>query len=57
MIIKDGLFRGGDDAVVAAEMHKCKQAEQAVVVGIEVAVLVGLVLAVPEALREFAGDS
>ena len=41
------LFRRGDDAVVAAEVHEGEEAEQTVVVGVEVAVVEGLVLHVP----------
>ena len=37
-------------------MHKGEEAEEAVVVGVEVAVGIGLVLAVPETLDELTGD-
>ena len=40
------------DSVVAAEMHEGEEAEQSVVVSIEITVLEGLVLGVPQGIDE-----
>ena len=42
-----------DDTVVAAEMHECKEAQQSVVIGIEVSVIERLVLCIPEGIYKF----
>ena len=44
------LFCGLDDAIVAAEVHEGKETQQAIVVGIEIAILEGLVLSLPESI-------
>lgn len=50
------LFCGLDDTVVSAQVHECEEAEQTVIVCIEISVLERLVLAVPESLGELHGD-
>jgi len=44
------LFCGLDDAIVAAQVHESEEAQQAIVVGIEIAVLEGHVLSLPESI-------
>ena len=45
-----------DDAIVSAQVHEGEQAEETVVVGVEIAVLIGFVLIVPQTLGELAGN-
>ena len=39
---------GSDDAVVATEVHEGKEAQQTIVIGIEITILKGLVLGIPQ---------
>ena len=41
-----------NNAIVAAQMHEGKQAEQTIVVGIEVAILEGFVLSIPQCINK-----
>ena len=45
-----GLLLWRDDAVVATEMHEGKQAQQPIVVSIEIAILKGFVLGIPQGI-------
>ena len=47
------LLGRSDYTVVAAEMHECEQAEDTVIISIEIPVLVRLVFTVPESLDKF----
>ena len=53
MSVCECSFLWEDDLVVAAQVHEGKEAEQTVIVSIEVAVLEWLVLGVPEGINKF----
>ena len=46
------LFLWFDYAVMSAEVHECEEAQQSIVVGIEVAIVKGLVLGIPEGINK-----
>ena len=50
------LFSRCDDTVVSAQVHECEEAEEAIIICIEISVLVRLVLRIPETVDEFIAD-